>query len=167
MIEDVKAVFARYQQAGILVDTNILLLYIVGLVNRQRVPLFKRTKQFTSEDFDLLAQILKSFQKVVTTPNILTEVNSLANQLGEPERSRCFQFFRQVIDHMEEIHQPSQQIVRAPEFQKFGLTDCGILEVTQGSYLVLTDDLKLAATLQRKEIDTVNFNHIRFLNWKK
>ncbi|WP_017302297.1 hypothetical protein [Nodosilinea nodulosa] len=100
-------------------------------------------------------------------PNILTEVNSLANQLGEPERSRCFQFFRQVIGQMEEIYQPSQQLVQLQEFQEFGLTDCGILEVTQGSYLVLTDDLKLAATLQRKEIDTVNFNHIRVLNWKK
>ena len=93
MIEDVKALFARYQQAGILVDTNVLLLYVVGLVNRKRIPLFKRTKQFISEDFDLLAQIFQSFQRVVTTPNILTEVNSLANQLGEPERSQCLDLF--------------------------------------------------------------------------
>ena len=69
-----------------------------------------------------------------------------------PERSRCFQFFRQVIDQMEEIYPPSQQIVQSQEFQKFGLTDCGILEVTQGSYLVLTDDLKLAAAASQPEI---------------
>lgn len=164
-MDDVKVLFARYRQAGILVDTNILLLYVVGLVNRQRISKFKRTQQFFPEDYDLLTQILKSFQKVVTTPNILTEVNSLANQLGEPERSRCLQLFGQAIAKLQEIHQPSQQLALLPEFQKFGLTDCGILNVAQGSYLVLTDDLRLTATLQRKGIDTVNFNNIRVLNW--
>jgi rRNA-processing protein FCF1 len=167
MIEDIKNIFARYQQAGILIDTNILLLYVVGLVNKQRISAFKRTKQFTSEDFDLLAQILKSFQKVIATPSILTEVNSLANQLGEPERSKCLQLFGQTIIQIEEVYQPSHQLAQLQEFQKFGLTDCSILEVSQGSYLVLTDDFRLAATLQRRKIDVINFNHIRFLNWKK
>lgn len=166
MIEEIKALFARYQQVGILVDTNILLLYIVGLVNRQRVPLFKRTKQFTLEDYDLLAQILNSFQQVVTTPNILTEVNSLANQLGEPERGKCLQLFGQVISRLEEIYEPSQQLAQLPEFQKFGLTDCGISTLAQGSYLVLTDDFRLSETLRRKGIDTVNFNNIRPLGWQ-
>ena len=30
-------------------------------------------------------------------PNILTEVNSLANQLGEPERSQCLNTFTLLI----------------------------------------------------------------------
>jgi len=167
MIDEINALFARYRQTGVLVDTNILLLYIVGLVNKQRISRFKRTKQFTPEDYDLLARILNSFQTVVTTPNILTEVNSLANQLGEPERSRCLELFGQAIAKLQEIHQPSQQLALLPEFQKFGLTDCGILNVAQGSYLVLTDDLRLTATLQRKGIDTVNFNNIRVLNWSQ
>jgi len=167
MIEEVRALFARYCQTGILVDTNILLLYIVGLVNRQRIPKFKRTNQFIPEDYDLLVQILKSFRQVLTTPNILTEVNSLANQLGEPERSKCLQLFGQSMVQLEEVYHPSLQLAQLPEFQKFGLTDCSILNVAQGSYLVLTDDLRLAATLQRKGIDTVNFNNIRYIGWSK
>ena len=71
MIEEVRALFARYCQTGILVDTNILLLYIVGLVNRQRIPKFKRTNQFIPEDYDLLVQILKSFRQVLTTPKYI------------------------------------------------------------------------------------------------
>lgn len=166
MIDEINALFARYRQAGILVDTNILFLHIVGFVNKQRISRFKRTKQFTPEDYELLARILNSFQTVVTTPNILTEVNSLANQLGEPERSECLALFGQAIAQLQEIHQPSQVLAQLPEFQKFGLTDCGILNLAQGSYLVLTDDFRLSETLRSKGIDTVNFNNIRPLNWR-
>lgn len=165
MIEEIKALFTRYRQSGMVVDTNILLLYIVGSVNRERISRFKRTKQFTPDDYDLLARILSFFPKILTTPNILTEVNSLANQLGEPERSRCLQNFGQAITQLNEIHEPSQQLVQMPEFQKFSLTDCSILKIAKASYLVLTDDLKLSQTLQKKGIDTVNFNNLRFLNW--
>jgi hypothetical protein len=162
MIKEIKLLFAKYRQAGILIDTNILLLYIVGLTNRERVSKFKRTQQFTSEDFNLLSQILKSFQRIVTTPGILTEVNSLANQLGEPERSKCLQIFGREIGRFQEIYEPSQNISQLSDFQIFGLTDCNILHIAKESYLVLTDDLRLAATLQRKGIDTVNFNNVRF-----
>ena len=73
------SLFARYCQKGILVDTNILLLLFVGRVNRKRISQFKRTQQFVSEDYDLLSNIVSQFVAVVTTPNILTEVNSLIN----------------------------------------------------------------------------------------
>jgi hypothetical protein len=81
-----------YRQRGILIDTNILLLWLVGSVNRQRTSKFNRTQQFTVEDYDILLRLLEYFfPKIITTPNILTEVNTLANQLGEPERSQCFE----------------------------------------------------------------------------
>lgn len=162
-MQDIKVLFNRYSQIGLLVDTNILLLYVVGLVNPQRITRFKRTQQFTPEDYELLNKILLSFKRIFTTPHILTEVNSLANQLGEPERTRCFQILAQIINELEEYYKPSREVAQHPEFQRFGLTDCSILTLAQNSYLVLTDDLKLAVQLQRNGIDTVNFNNLRFL----
>ena len=61
----------------------------MGTVNRNRISKFNRTEKFVPKDYDSLLQILSYFDKIMTTPNILTEVNSLANQLGEPERSQC------------------------------------------------------------------------------
>ncbi len=162
MTENIKDLFARYQKSGILVDTDILLLYAVGLANKKRIPLFKRTQQFSIQDFDLLDQILRAFQKIVTTPNILTEVNSLANQLTEPERSQCLGLFTQIICKFEEQYHPSSRIAQFSEFQKFGLTDCGILNLSRNGYLVLTDDFRLSAYLQSQGIDSINFNHLRF-----
>lgn len=166
MKDEISSLFARHWQKGILIDTNILLLYFVGTVNRERISRFKRTQQFIPEDYDLLIQILNYSQKIVTTPNILTEVNSLANQLGEPERSQCFTIFADSISKLEESYMASKTIATNERFTKFGLTDCGIFNLAKNRYLVLTDDLKLAVYLQKEAIDTINFNNIRAYGWR-
>lgn len=167
MISEINSLLARYRQKGILIDTNILLLYFVGAINRERISQFKRTQQFVPEDYDTLLEIINYFRgKVVTTPNILTEVNSLANQLGEPERSQCFTRFALDISILEEFYTKSTIVVQHDKFFKFGLTDCGILNLVKDRYLVLTDDLRLANYLQKEGIDTVNFNNIRVYGWR-
>ena len=148
---------------GILIDTNILLLYLVGRVNRERISKFKRTKEFIPKDYDLLLQILKGFQKIVATPNVLSEINSLANQLGEPERSQCLLLFVNLISQISEEYVESNIIARHDVFYRFGLTDCGIMLLAKDKYLVLTDDLKLHLHLMAIGIDTVNFNNLRSL----
>ncbi|HAG85778.1 MAG TPA: hypothetical protein DCL61_32725 [Cyanobacteria bacterium UBA12227] len=165
MKDYLSSLFAAYRQKGILIDTNILLLWFVGAVNRDRISTFNRTQKFLPEDYDTLLQILASFQKIVTTPNILTEVNSLANQLGEPERSQCFSIFAHLVARLDEFYRESQNVASQDKFVKFGLTDCGIMDLARDRYLVLTDDLKLAHYLQKIGIDTINFNNIRTYGW--
>lgn len=160
---EITALLAKYRTKGIIIDTNIFLLYLVGLVNRERIPRFKRTAQFIPEDYDLLLQIVDGFQKVVTTPNILTEVNSLANQLGEPERSQCLDTFKCLISQITEEYQESNIVAEQELFTRFGLTDCGIILLAKNKYLVLTDDLKLHLYLKALKIDTINFNNLRNL----
>ena len=153
----------KYYTKGIIIDTNILLLYLVGRLNRERIPKFKRTQQFFVEDYDLLLQILDNFKKVVTTPNILTEVNSLASQLGEPEKTQCLITFTLLISQITEEYIESSVVAKHELFSRFGLTDCGIMLLAKNKYLVLTDDLKLHLYLKAMGIDTVNFNNLRTL----
>lgn len=157
--------FQNYKQKGILIDTNILLLWFVGTVNRRRISQFNRTEKFLPEDYDLLINILSYFSKIVTTPNILTEVNSLVNQIGEPERSQCYSVFAQAMTTLNEFYIESVDAVQLDNFTKYGLTDCGIVTLAKDKYLVLTDDFKLANYLQKVGIDTINFNNIRTYGW--
>lgn len=158
--------FKKYRRKGILIDTNILLLYFVGAVNPERIARFKRTNRFSAEDYALLCNILLAFQeRIVTTPNILTEVNSLVNQLGEPERSQCLAILARRLAQFSECYIPSQSVSAGDGFARFGLTDCSMLEAARGQYLILTDDLRLAAYLQRQEVDTVNFHNLRAYGW--
>ena len=166
----IQSLFAKYCQQGILVDTNILLLWFVGQVNRRRISTFKRTQKYNPEDYSLLLNILDGFQQVVTTPHILTEVNSLINQIQEPERSRCMALFElflasqpEHLPKMEEFYTKSLTLTASPAFQRFGLADSSILDLAQGKYLVLTDDLKLFVHLQSHGVDAINFTHLRNL----
>ena len=156
----------HYKPKGILVDTNILLLLFIGSVNRQRISKFNRTEQFAPKDYDLLVNFLGYFSKIVTTPNILTEVNSLTSKIKEPERSQCFEKLAEALStneliKLDEHYITSSIITRVHGFSRFGLTDCGILELAHNRYLVLTDDLKLAVHLQSSDVHTINFNHIK------
>lgn len=167
MNEFIRSLLGRYKQQGILIDTNILLLLFVGTVNRSRISQFNRTEKFTPEDYDLLVRILLFFQRIVTTPNILTEVNSLINGIGEPERSRCLEIFANIVNKkLSEFYIESTSAVKLENFTKFGLTDCGIISIARDKYLVLTDDFKLANYLQTIKIDVINFEHIRRMGWK-
>ena len=71
MKDYITLLFQSYKQKGILIDTNILLLWFVGTVNRSRISQFNRTEKFLPEDYDLLVRILSYFSKIVTTPNVL------------------------------------------------------------------------------------------------
>jgi hypothetical protein len=119
--------------------------------------------QFEAEDYNVLLQIVSNFTEIITTPNILTEVNSLANQLGEPERSKCCQLFAILITQVKEEYLNSNDVAQQFFFAKFGLTDSGITQLAKDKYLVLTDDFKLSLFLLAQGIDTINFNHLRNL----
>lgn len=155
----------RYKNRGILIDTNLLLVYFVGSYDPTRIPKFKRTMAFTVEDFYTLSVVFGFFDKVVTTPNILTEVNSLSNQLPEDIRSLYYSEVPRYIAGLEEQYITSIRISSLEHFKKFGLTDSGIIDLVKDKYLVLTDDLKLVSYLQNVGIEAINFNNIRTLNW--
>src|ERR1035437_9668843 len=68
--------------AGILVDTNLLVLFVVGRVNRNRIETFKRTRQYTMDDYDLLVQVLGNFERLYTVAHVLAEMSNLTDLPG-------------------------------------------------------------------------------------
>lgn len=164
-MSEIDQLIQRYKQSGIIVDTNILLLYFIGAFDQNLIPKFKRTRQFVVEDHATLLRILGIFDKVITTPNILTEVGNLSGQLGEPVKSEYFKKSASGISLLEEEYVASQDVADMQEFVRFGLTDTGVIHLTRGKYLVLTDDFPLSQYLQSTGVDVINFNHIRSAYW--
>ena len=167
MIDDyTKSLVNKYKPKGILVDTNLLILWFVGSGNRQRISKFNRTENFTPENYDLLVRILASFSKIVTTPNILTEVSNLViKDIKEPELTKCFENLAEVLStatsfKLEEHYIQSNIVIKVAGFNRFGLTDYGILELARNQYLVLTDDFNLTRHLLGVGVDTINFNNL-------
>lgn len=63
----------------IALDTNLLLLWIIGSIAPEQIGRHKRLKTFNEDDFKLLARLLDRKQ-VVVTPNAMTELSNLARQ---------------------------------------------------------------------------------------
>ena len=156
----------KYASRGVLVDTNILLLFVVGAFDRELIPRFKRTSHFAPEDYDLLARLLRVFHRTITTPNVLTEVSNLTAQLGEPAKTGCMRLLAQGIALLDEHYVASAEAAPTALFPRLGLTDAGILLLAGGESLVLTDDLELFVALAKAGVDAINFNHVRAAGWK-
>lgn len=155
----------QYRNKGLLIDTNLLLLYVIGMYDQERIPKFKRTMAFTIDEFLLLSAIFNEFDKVITTPHILTEVSNLSGQLPGKLRSHFYDDFAGRIPTLSEHYTSSATVSSLNHFNKFGLTDSGIVETVKGNYLVLTADFELFGLLQNLGVDAINFNHIRTIAW--
>lgn len=166
MEQYVNSLFARYRSAGVLVDANLLLLYAVGDYDRGQIERFRRTRdRFVAEDFDTLTRVLRRFDKVVTTPHILTEVSNMMGQLSGRVRDGSFELFARSILLMTEEYATAADLSKNPAFVRFGITDASIRDVASG-YLVLTDDLPLYGYLAGQSVDVLNFNNLRPLGYQ-
>ena len=164
MNEYLEALIAKYRNRGLLIDSNLLILYFVGEFSRERIATHRRTKKFTVNDYFFVKAIVESFARKVTTPNILTEVSNLAGDIPDGLRLDFFRSMREHFELLDETHLSSKTAAASPTFLRFGLTDAVITEVANQRCLVLTDDFPLANYLSSIQADVINFNHYRPLS---
>ncbi|MGB3681648.1 MAG: hypothetical protein WA990_04100 [Rubrobacteraceae bacterium] len=147
-------------------DTNLLMLLIVGAYDRDQVERTRRIRdRFRAEDFDILTAVLDRFDTRVTTPHVLTETsNLLAQQLSGYVKNEVFSIFARLVStDWYERSEAASVLVEVPSFPRLGLTDVAISEAARNSYLVLTDDAPLANHLGRLRVDVLNFTYLRGL----
>lgn len=154
---------------SLLVDTNVLLLFLVGSLDPGLIAKHKRVNQFTIEDFQFLDGFLRRFGAILTTPNVLTEVTNLAMQIGGAAKQRLPALLAALLQKgaFEEHVAASNEASRIAEFRRLGLTDAGILLLTRKEWTVLTDDLPLYLALQVRGLDAINFHHLRERMWEQ
>ncbi|HEY2892825.1 MAG TPA: hypothetical protein VGJ16_01385 [Pirellulales bacterium] len=165
MTSTIPEVVAKYRAKGLLIDSNLLLLLAVGAVERELVVRFKRTKQFLVEDYDLLAHIVSLFNRVVTTPHVLTEVSNLATSFDGQTRSAFFAQLGRLIEILDERSISSREVANDTFYSRLGITDTALTLIGCGQLLVLTVDASLASCISARNGDVINFNHLRVANW--
>ncbi len=158
----------KHQQKGLIIDTNLLILLIVGSCDIKRITKFTRTNIYTEKDFEIIRRFIKPFNNnIVTTPNILTEACNLCLGLNAETDNALYYTFRRIIDYLKEQYIASVKIVSEKEkaFFSFGISDTAIVELCEQGRLLLTDDLELYNYVISQKMHALNFNHIRTMNW--
>lgn len=156
----VEQLLIEYKNKGAIIDTPLLLLYFIGKYDINRIKTFKRTEIYSEEEFYIIGNlILGHFSKILTTPNILTEISNLSGQL--PEKEKFYEKLKTEINILDEKYFPSKTLCENEKFSEFGLTDISIKFLANRKYLIITDDLPFVNFLQNKKIPVINWNWLK------
>lgn len=148
----------KYKQKGLLIDTNILLLYIVGSFDISSIRDFKRTASFNENDFEKVSKFIDYFDLKITTPHILTEASDFIDN-----RQHLQAVLKIYIENTKEIFLEGTELSKKETFLKFGLADTSVTYTAKDSYLIFTDDKPLYGFLVNSNIDVVNLDYIRLI----
>jgi hypothetical protein len=146
----------------LLLDTNLLILLVIGLTDSTQIERFKRTRAYTRTDYELLRDFVNGYGALVTTPNVLTETSNLAGQLAEPLRGRVLAVLAGFISGAEERYYASRALTEERVYLQLGLTDTAVKRAAGERVSILTDDLPLYGRLASEGAEVFNFHHLRF-----
>lgn len=160
--------FSHHSGKSILLDSNLLLVFIGGTLGAAAFARFKRISAYTIRDYELLVRFLRSFTILITTPHVLTEVSNLANSLPDWWKPDWFENLASLIASekrspgLRERWIPATELSQMPEFAAFGITDSALTRLASEA-LVLTDDRRLSGFLKVQGTTVLNFHDLRNL----
>lgn len=140
-------------------DTNVFLLFLVGLADRAAIARHKRLTAYDAGSYDVLCKLLASYDEIVVTPGCLAETTNLLDS-DKGSRQHCYQMLKELIqsgEGLSEKHIPADKVVEQRPFMWLGFTDASYVELAAQGIPVITADLKLYLQVFEKNEESVNF----------
>jgi hypothetical protein len=146
----------------LLLDTNLLILLVVGLTDLRIIARHKRLQHtYDVTDFREIVEYVRISDGLVFCPHVLAETSNLLRQTSEPDKSRISDRYRLLIGSVNETLVSSLAAANHPEFNRLGLTDSVLLLMSAEGGALITDDLPLFLAAQRTGAEAINYNHVR------
>ena len=145
----------------LLLDTNVLLLVIVGQLKPSLIGTHRRLKDFDQDDFVLVDQLSAQTLQHISTPHILAEVSNFLGSGSQELVDGGTSAMADYIAVLDEIYAPARDLAATIEFHALGLTDAAIYHLAQSDTRVISMDFHLCNRLAAKEIDVINPRHFR------
>jgi hypothetical protein len=160
------AATVRKHQAGLLLDTNLLLLFLADDANPEFARRWKRTARLAHERYLVpLRAAVDVTSRMVTTPHVLTEATNLTTNgaVRDKDHKRLKQLLRDFTLGAKERFVLSKQLANDPAFTRLGLADVAQMFLSRRRRpLVLTDDAPLAIELGRRGLPVANLTNYAF-----
>lgn len=155
--------FIATSPTTILLDSDVLLLYLMGRVDRKRISEFPRTAHYTEAEFEVLERVVTSYPTVGVTPSVLTEASNLTKRGSRKLKKDLRRELRKLVSSLEENYVPSTEATANPNFVRLGLADVGLIEAAKtyaGRAVIITDDGGLHRSATQSNIQSVNFTYL-------
>jgi hypothetical protein len=146
---------------GLLLDTNLLLLYLVGIARSGDIGSHKRLKMFERRHFEILLDLIQPYKNVAVTPHCLAEV---WNMIGEQsnafdlDRAQLIEFARGFVAEAIEVYEPAKQLVERDEIRWLGIADVSQLSAAlERGFAMTSADGRLCHQAMALGIETHHF----------
>lgn len=145
----------------ILIDTNALIILIMGRINPKLINTHRRTSIYDQEDYYNLIEFVKDISKIITLPNILTEVDNLLNSDLGKYHYQYIKVFLEFLKQSNEKYFETKKIIESQHFLNLGLTDSAIIEVAKDCDYLITADSKLSDFAKANSINVIDLVEIK------
>lgn len=165
-LESVRVYRERGTKKKLILDTNLLLLLLIGAHNKALLKDCQSTKNYTADDYDLLLQVLLYFQtEIVITPHILAEFSDFSRRdIKEPQIQQYLMMVRDKLKtyHEEHVSLPQLLETNLRVLVTLGFPDISIIEAAKRvGAVILTDDIGLGEYANESRIPSVKFGAVR------
>jgi predicted nucleic acid-binding protein len=158
--QEILIMLRHHPRKKLVLDSNLLLLWITARYDLRLLSSFKRVQMFTQTDAELLAWIIDQFTVLVTTPHIVTEASNLANSLTSYARPGWFKFLQGFAMEVVEETPALRSLAEREEFVRFGVTDCALSSLAS-EHLIVTTDYRFSNYTASRGVPIINFYDLR------
>lgn len=169
-LDDIKRFVITYNPEGIIVDTNILILFLIGSYDPDSIEncgiINNSNKKYSKTDFEFLKEIFTFFKKLIITPQIIAELSNISITGGNMHGEKLTSYLQIVIKFLksaEERHQKADCLwgIELKIIQQYGFTDLTMFELSKQTKMpILTDDHPFYVFCFEK-IPIIKFEHIK------
>ena len=143
----------------LLLDSNLLLLWITSKYDLRLLSSFKQIQMFTQDDATLLAWVIDQFKNLVTTSYVIAETSNLAKSLFSFRGAEWFEVLRTFVAEVEEKSPLLLTLAESEEFVRFGVTDTA-LSILGREHVVLTMDRRWSSYAASKGATVIHFRDL-------
>jgi len=127
-----------------LIDTNSLIVLLVGLIDPKLIQKHKRTSIYEEQDFIDLLYFIGKIENLVVLPNVWTEVDNLLNNFNRGHKEKYIGEITKTIKLTTEKILETKIATESIGFFDLGVTDSLLLEYSKECELLITSDSKLS-----------------------
>ena len=145
---------------GIVIDTNVLLLLLVGSYDPRCIEGHRRlSTRYSVSDFDKLTSFLANYDRLVVVPSSLSEISNLISYSDDPVSTGIKLSFCAFVREALEVYSPSAKIIETNEFRWLGLSDAAQIQAAErDDHVLLTVDGPLYAAALQRGVQALHFS---------